>query len=297
VVTSGSASYIATAVSTNQAPPNPAYWLNISLGPKWTALLGVWAILPGRIAMERDGTGFITNYASFTSLERENDVNRTYAYYSGASFPADQYIQATVNPANSVVGICTRMSPTKPITAYCAVTGSRALALYRFVKGVGSALYTGAQIAPLSTLKLMAQSHTLSLYVNGVLQTEINDASITSGYPGLYGQNFVTPDNVIDDVYVGSATWSGLVETTTGVYEAGVLNENAKTYISRQALKDGTVTHSFSNGFSFTSAATFGCSCTDQTAPNACQATPISASTVHLAGTSSDVVWLSCTGH
>lgn len=291
VVTSGSASYLATAASTNQAPPNPAYWLNIALGPKWTALLGAWAILPGRI------TGFITNYASFTSLERENDVNRTYAYYSGASFPADQYIQATVNPANSVVGICTRMSPTKPITAYCAVTGSGALALYRFVKGVGSALYTGAQIAPLSTMKLMAQSNTLSLYVNGVLQTEINDASIASGYPGLYGQNFVTPDNVIDDVYVGSATWSGLVETTTGVYEAGVLNGNAKTYTSRQALKDGTVTHSFSNGFSFTSAATFGCSCTDQTAPNACQATPISASTVQLAGTSSDVVWLSCTGH
>jgi len=143
----------------------------------------------------------------------------------------------------------------------------------------------------------MVQSNTLSLYVNSVLQTELNDASIASGHPGLYGQNLVTPDNLIDDVYVGSATWSGLVETTTGLYEAGVLNGNAKTYVNRQVLKDGVGTHSFSNGFSFTSAAAFGCSCTDQTAPNACQATPVSASSVRLAGAGSDVVWLSCTGH
>jgi len=297
VVTSGDATYIATAASTNQVPPNQAYWMNIALGQKWTSLLGTWAILPGRVATDRSGSGFITNYASFTSLERENNVNRTYAYYSGESFAADQYIQATVNPANSFVGICVRMSPTKPITAYCAVTGSRELVLFRFVKGIGSVLYTGAQIASLSTLKLMAQSNTLSLYVNSVLQAEVNDASIASGYPGLYGQNLVTPDNLVDDVYVGSATWSGLVEATTGVYEAGVLSGNAKTYIIRQTLKDGTGTHSFSNGFSFTSAAAFGCSCTDQTAPNACQATPASASSVRLAGSGSDVVWLSCTGH
>ena len=297
VVTSANTTYIANAASTSQVPPNSAYWLNIALDQKWTALLGTWAILPDRVAADRSGSGFLSNYASFTSLEKENNENRAYAFYSGESFASDQYIQATVNPANSFVGICVRMSPAKPITAYCAVTGSRALVLLRFVKGIGSVLYTGPQIAPLSTLKLMAQSNTLSLYVNSVLQTQLNDASIASGHPGLYGQNLVTPDNLIDDVYVGSATWSGLVETTTGLYEAGVLNGNAKTYVNRQVLKDGVGTHSFSNGFSFTSAAAFGCSCTDQTAPNACQATPVSASSVRLAGAGSDVVWLSCTGH
>lgn len=76
-----------------------------------------------------------------------------------------------------------------------------------------------------------------------------------------------------------------------------MLSENAKTYTNTQALMSGTATHKLANGFSFTSPNSFGCSCTDRTAPNACQAAPISGNDVHVAGTGSDVVWLSCTGH
>ena len=80
-------------------------------------------------------------------------------------------------------------------------------------------------------------------------------------------------------------------------YEAGVLMASGKIYTNTQALTTGTATHTLANSFTFTGTGTFGCTCTDQTAANACQAVPASATTVTLAGTSSDVLWLSCSGH
>jgi hypothetical protein len=297
VVTNAGTTYIAGVPSKNQAPPNQAYWAETSLGPHWTTLSGSWGILPGPFNTTNGAGYFPSNYASFTSLETETGTGRAYAYYAGGKFSADQYIQATMSPANSVIGICVRMAATKPLSAYCAVTGSGSLALAKFVKGVGSGMYTGAQIAPLSTVKLVAQASTITLYVNGVQRVKVDDASLAAGFPGLYGQNFVTPDNLIDDVYMGNENWSGMLGTTTGVYEEGVLNGAAKTYTNKQALTSGSATHVLANGFHFSSNTTFGCSCTDQTAPHACQAVPAADNTVTLAGSGSDVLWLSCIGH
>jgi hypothetical protein len=81
------------------------------------------------------------------------------------------------------------------------------------------------------------------------------------------------------------------------VYEAGVLTASEKVYTNTQALTTGAATHTLANSFTFTSSATFGCTCTDQTAANACKAVPASATTVTLAGTGSDTLWLSCSGH
>ena len=81
------------------------------------------------------------------------------------------------------------------------------------------------------------------------------------------------------------------------VYEAGVQTSNEKIYTNKQALTSGSATHTFGNGFTYTSTSTFGCTCTDQTAANACSAVPASATTVSLLGTSADVLWLSCSGH
>ena len=291
VATVGGTTYFATEASKSQQPPNPAYWTNLTLGPNWTTLLGTWAILPSRVV------GGKANYSSFTSLQKESGIGRAYAYYSGANFAADQYIQATVSPANSVIGICVRMSASRPINAYCAITGSGRLALARFIQGGESDLYSGTQIMPMSTVKLMAQANNISLYVNGVLQAMVNDTSIGSGHPGFYGQNLVTPENLINDVYLGSATWTGLVGTATGMYEAGILRGSEKTYTNRQTLMAGGAIHSLANGFSFTSADSYGCSCTDQSAPNACQAIPITGNKVRVGGIGTDVVWLSCSGH
>jgi hypothetical protein len=81
------------------------------------------------------------------------------------------------------------------------------------------------------------------------------------------------------------------------VYEAGVLTATEKIYTNTQALTTGAATHTLANSFTFTSSSTFGCTCTDQTAANACKAVPASATTVTLAGTGSDTLWLSCSGH
>jgi hypothetical protein len=81
------------------------------------------------------------------------------------------------------------------------------------------------------------------------------------------------------------------------VYEAGVLTTSEKIYTNTQSLIGGAATHTFARSFTYTSSSTFGCTCTDQTAANACRAIPASASTVTLAGTGSDVLWLECAGH
>ena len=81
------------------------------------------------------------------------------------------------------------------------------------------------------------------------------------------------------------------------VYEAGVLTTAEKIYTNTQAPTTGAATHIFASSFSYTSSSTFACSCTDQTAANACRAVPESATAVTLAGTGADVLWLECVGH
>lgn len=93
-----------------------------------------------------------------------------------------------------------------------------------------------------------------------------------------------------------TATTATNCTNCSGVYEAGVLTTD-KIYTNTQALSTGAATHTFANSFTYTSSSTFGCTCTDQTAANACQAVPTAASAVNLAGTGSDVLWLECLGH
>jgi hypothetical protein len=81
------------------------------------------------------------------------------------------------------------------------------------------------------------------------------------------------------------------------LYEAGVFSSSERIYTNTQALTKGAATHTFAHSFRFVGSETFGCTCTDQTSANACKATPASATTVTLAGTGSDVLWLSCSGH
>jgi hypothetical protein len=84
---------------------------------------------------------------------------------------------------------------------------------------------------------------------------------------------------------------------SANIFEAGLSTNPTKIYTNTQALTGGAATHTLANSFTFTSSSTFGCTCTDQTAANACQAVPASATTITLAGTGTDVLWLSCSGH
>ena len=82
----------------------------------------------------------------------------------------------------------------------------------------------------------------------------------------------------------------------TGIYESGVLTTDL-IYTKAIGLTGGAATHTFANNFTYTATTSFGCSCTDQTAVNACKAVPASANSVTLAGTGTDILWVRCSGH
>jgi hypothetical protein len=95
----------------------------------------------------------------------------------------------------------------------------------------------------------------------------------------------------------GVSNSGGALNDLFNVYESGVLTRNEKVYWQTKALLGGTATLTFSNSFTYTSSATFGCTCTDQTTAAACKAVPASSTTVTLAGTGSDTLYVSCQGH
>jgi hypothetical protein len=182
------------------------------LGSNWTTLEGTWAIYPGPHTGAA-GAFFPTNYAAFTAL---NGSSRASTYFSGVSFPADQFIQATMTGANSIIGICVRMANAAPLTAYCLGTGSNQTVIYKYISGAVSVIYTdpGGQVPNSSTVKLAVQGSNISYYLNGVLKTTVSDSSITSGSLGMLGLNLVTPNNQVDDIYGGSYQWTGIILTS-----------------------------------------------------------------------------------
>jgi len=123
--------------------------------------------------------------------------------------------------------------------------------------------------------------------------------SNTTGTLSLPGQFISTLVTGVAPLSIASTTPVSNLTLTAHpqVYEAGILATSGKIYTNIQALSGGAATHVFSNGFKFTSSRMFGCNCTDQTAANACRAVPASATTITLAGTGSDVLWLECVGH
>jgi hypothetical protein len=62
-------------------------------------------------------------------------------------------------------------------------------------------------------------------------------------------------------------------------------------------LSGGAATITFTGNGVFTSTTSFGCAGTDQTAANAVRLVPASASTVTVAGTTTDVVYFVCQGN
>lgn len=139
---------------------------------------------------------------------------------------------------------------------------------------------------------------------------KFNDIGLAGDFSSLPSSNTTgtlsLPGQITSTLATGTAPLS--VTSTTPVpnltlkahpqvYEAGVLTTSEKIYTNSQALSGGAATHTFANSFTFTSARTFGCGCTDQTAANACRAVPASANTVALAGAASDILWIECAGH
>lgn len=193
------------------------------------------------------------------------------------------------------------------------VAGATKYCIWRTASG-GNPSSTG-NIGCTSALQVKGQSYPQ------VLGYSVNMGSVTNPYrfndTGLPGDSSALPTSnttgtlslpgqITSTLVTGMAPFS--ISSTTPVsnltlknhpqmYEAGVLAASGKIYTNTQPLTGGAATHSFANSFTFSSSRTFGCICTDQTAANACSAVPASASTVTLAGTASDVLWLECAGH
>lgn len=84
------------------------------------------------------------------------------------------------------------------------------------------------------------------------------------------------------------------------VYEgpaSGALATNELQYWDTVVGSGSPATYTFKGTFTYTSASTFGCVCTDQSTQTACQASPGTANTVSLTGGSGDTVFIFCTGH
>jgi hypothetical protein len=193
------------------------------------------------------------------------------------------------------------------------VAGATKYCIWRTASG-GTPSSTG-NIGCTSALQLKGQSY------RQVMGYSVNMGSVTNTYKfkdtGLPGDfaalptsnttgTLSLPGQITSTLVTGTAPLS--ISSTTPVsnltlknhpqvYEAGVLAASGKIYTNTQHLTGGAATHSFANSFTFSSSRTFGCICTDQTAANACSAVPASASTVTLAGTASDVLWIECAGH
>jgi len=227
-----------------------------------------------------------------------------YCSYTGASLPSNQYVIAKLaiwNPAGeSALGL--RMSNSAD-TGYVFGCQNSTSYLNYYVSGAGGSIATGPSCYQGDYLlfEVIGSSLTATDITQGFTLTGTDTHITAAGYAGLVGIDVGADSSQMSNFMAGSASYSSAAvvsaPSVTGVYEAGILNTDELIYTNKQALSTGAATHTFTNSFTFTSSATFGCTCTDQTAANACKAVPASATTVTLAGTSSDVLWLSCSGH
>jgi hypothetical protein len=96
----------------------------------------------------------------------------------------------------------------------------------------------------------------------------------------------------------GAASFKGFsANNTGGVYKDGVLQHSAKTNWTKITLTNGSATWRFANAFSFSSAADYGCRCSDESAPRACRAVPVSGTNVTLEGAGNDRLFVACEGN
>jgi hypothetical protein len=103
-------------------------------------------------------------------------------------------------------------------------------------------------------------------------------------------------------VGASGSTISDTRELLQSVHSCGSTTTCANTANGSYREVFGTVTLSTGGATltgitAFTSTSTFGCSCTDQTAANACKAVPASTTSVTFAGTGSDVLFYRCVGN
>ena len=140
-----------------------------TLGQNWTQSQGT--------------VGISSNAAVGTALN-----TWTGAYYSGQTWNADQFAQATISvtgAANLALGPAVRGSASGNYYQFWCNTGSGA-SLDKFVAGARTVLTTaGAACAVNDVMRLEVVGSTLRAYYNGALLITWTDSALTSGSPGV----------------------------------------------------------------------------------------------------------------
>jgi hypothetical protein len=255
-------------------------------------------------------TGWTTNGGSGASCNISGGIavlgvgsdSKVFCSYTNSVLSNAQYVLAQLTALGSLQGgVGVRMSNSAETGYFFLCIAGSSSVIYRYNAGTPIAITSGGPpcvVGDYLLLEIVGSSLSAFDLTQGFTLTG-TDSNIASGYPGLFG----TPFNGITFTNFRAGNWTYgtgspiSAPTATGVYEAGVLNANELIYTNKQSLTSGTATHTFAGSFTYTSSSTFGCTCTDQTAANACSAAPASANTVALLGTGGDVLWLSCSGH
>jgi hypothetical protein len=143
------------------------------------------------------------------------------AYYSGITWPADQYAQVkvTVNSTGTGVGpgLFCRQDTGGANTCYRLVASHAAannIELGKFIAGAFTGIWTRTQaFTDGDTLRLEVQGTTLRAYLNGVqIGADTTDSSIASGATGIAYSSLTSATTLVDD-FEGGDFVSGPPET------------------------------------------------------------------------------------
>lgn len=232
-----------------------------------------------------------------------NDLN-TGCVISANEFTENELAKYTVNSQGLIGGDSTSATPAcQPNIGVVPnlVTSSP----YTYSGITDSAALTEFVSASAVAVTLNAASTMPANWVNKSCNGGVGIVTVTSASNvSIFGVSGTTTSVLI---YPGQCVWWNTNNTTytadittsngSAVWVAGVFTVE-KVYRDTQALTAGAATYTFQNGFTYTSAATFSCQATDQSATAAAvNAVPSGANTVSLKGTGTDTIALLCHGH
>jgi hypothetical protein len=191
-----------TVVDTfSQANENP-----LSSGGKWTSATTAGSIVPAQL---------ISNTVQTTNVGAGG--NHAQAWYTGASFPNNQYaeITASADPASGFISVGVRGTSGVDTSYHAAIGGplNGTTTIYIVLRQagvqtvlVGPMVVTGAVG---DVYRLAALGSTISVYQNGVLVGSIVDTTLTTGIPSLFVQAVTTAASAtITKFAAGSVTQS-----------------------------------------------------------------------------------------
>ena len=215
-----------------------------SLGADWTEDSGDWAIVSNNVRQNTTGN-------SYRKLR-----------WSGAAMDSADYsveVVARSGGLSNGIGPAARCAASSTVTYYAYIIfGGDAAYLVEITGGSESVLATGSSVSANTnyTLRLEVEGSTIRCYLNGSLDIETTDASLTSGPPGFaaYGGNnantyattWTATDLASGTIYystpTGSLTPSGAIVRRPSKTPTGSLTPTGRTARRTSKTPTGSLT-------------------------------------------------------